>query len=593
MTPLNLLLIDDSDEDAEAITRALSEAGYDVTARRVETAEALRDALETVAWDIAIAEYTMPTLSGARAVSMVREHGVDLPFIFVSSVNGEEAAVSAMKTGAHDYLMKGNLARLAPAVERELREATIRRERTRASERVAHLAYHDPLTDLPNRSLLTDRLQQAILMTGREHKSLALLILDLDGFKEVNDALGHHAGDRVLQQVAARLRGTLRESDTVARLGGDEFAVLLPLTELEGAVLTARKILQDLEQPLVVDGEPLIVHGSIGISSFPAHGTSGQELLQRADVAMYLAKSDHSGFAIYTPDRDRYTEQRMALTTALRRALDTRQFVLDYQPIIRLRSGAVAGLEALIRWEHPEQGRLLPKDFIQVAERSGLIMPLTAFVIDRALTEWCETAGRCPATIAVNLSPRALQDSNFPERIRRTLEEKHVKPSLLTLEITENLIMADPEGAARCLGELHDMGVRLTVDDFGTGYSSLSYLRKLPVHQLKIDQSFVTPLASGGDNDILVRSIIELAHNLELGVVAEGVETEEVRDLLLTFGCDDAQGHFFKRPAPAPEIAQFVDERAVAELGNRAHERKSDDLTKPARSRSESASTRR
>ena len=225
MTPLTLLLIEDSEDDALLVARTLTQAGYDIEATRVETADALVQALESKDWDIAIADYTMPAFNGIRALALVRERVADLPFIFVSGTIGEDVAVAAMRTGAHDYIMKGNLTRLAPAVERELREANVRRERTRANERVAYLAYHDPLTDLPNRSLLQDRLQQAILMSSREQKPLTLLVLDLDGFKEINDALGHHAGDRVLQQVAARLRATLRESDTVARLGGDEFAV--------------------------------------------------------------------------------------------------------------------------------------------------------------------------------------------------------------------------------------------------------------------------------------------------------------------------------------------------------------------------------
>jgi diguanylate cyclase (GGDEF)-like protein len=557
MTPLTLLLIEDSEDDALLVARTLTQAGFDIEATRVETAEALVQVLESRDWDIAIADYTMPAFNGIRALALVRERAPDLPFIFVSGTIGEDVAVAAMRTGAHDYIMKGNLTRLAPAVERELREANVRRERTRANERVAYLAYHDPLTDLPNRSLLQDRLQQAILMSSREQKALTLLVLDLDGFKEINDALGHHAGDRVLQQVAARLRATLRESDTVARLGGDEFAIVLPITDLDGGVLTAKKILQDLEQPVFVEGCPLLVHGSIGIATFPAHGSGGQELLQKADVAMYLAKADRSGFAIYVPERDRNTEQRLTLTTALRRGLDQQQFVLEYQPIIQLRTGVVVGVEALLRWDHPEQGRLLPKEFIQVAERSGLITPLTTFAIDRALADWPRTAAQPPATVAVNLSPRSLHDISLPGHIRRMLAQHRVNPTTLALEITENLIMSDPEGSTRRLAELHAMGIRLIVDDFGTGYSSLSYLRRLPVDQLKIDQSFVIGLAAGED-DALVRSIIDLAHNLGLAVVAEGVETAEVSQRLLALGCDLAQGHYISRPGPAADIAAFI-----------------------------------
>ncbi len=557
MIPLNLLLIEDSEDDGLLVERALRQAGYDVRMTQVDTAEGLQEVLRTSSFDVAVADYTMPTFSGTRALAMLREQGIDVPFIFVSGTIGEDVAVAAMKTGASDYIVKGNLARLAPAIERELRESTTRRETTRTNERVAYLAYHDPLTDLPNRSLLQDRLHQAILAARREHKTLALLALDLDGFKEINDGLGHHAGDRVLQQIASRLSRTLRQSDTIARIGGDEFAVLLPSTDLDGAILAARKILHELELPLVVDDQPLLAPCSIGIATFPAHAAASHELMQKADFAMYLAKADRSGFAIYQPDRDRHTEERMALTNALKRGLDHGQFVLEYQPIIELRSGNVQGVEALLRWDHPEQGRLPPKDFIRAAEHSGLITPLTTFAIDLALAEWPTGAEQCPPTIAVNLSPRSLHDVSFPSRIREMLAARRVEPSMLALEITENLIMSDPERSNRCLNELHDMGVRLIVDDFGTGYSSLSYLRKLPVDQLKIDRSFVIGLASGED-DALVRSIIDLAHNLRLKVIAEGVESADVRDLLLQFGCDAAQGHFISRPAPRVQIAKWM-----------------------------------
>lgn len=559
MIPLRVLLIEDNEDDAAIVTRALRDAGYEVIATRVETARSLRKALADASWDLAIADYTMPSFSGMKALAIIREHGVDLPFIFVSGTIGEDVAVSAMKQGAHDYIIKGNLARLPPAVERELREAAVRRERTRANERVAYLAYHDPLTDLPNRSLLHDRLQQAIFTSRRENKPTSLLIVDLDGFKEINDAFGHHAGDRVLQQVAARLRRTLRESDTVARLGGDEFALLLPLTDIHGAELTARKVLQDLDQPFLLDGRPLVVHGSIGIGSFPAHASSGQELLQRADAAMYTAKSNRSGYVVYVPDKDRRTEQRLTITAALRTGIDAQQFVLDYQPIVDLRSGAVLGIEALLRWEHPD-GRLMPEDFIRVAEHTGLITFLTEFSIDRALGEWPQKRGSAEAviTIAANLSPRSLHNPSLPDRVRHMLRKHNVPADLLVLEITENIIMSDPERSTQCLTELHAMGVRISVDDFGTGYSSLSYLRRLPVDELKIDKSFVIGLASGED-DALVRSIIDLAHNLRLRVIAEGVETEEVRDRLRALGCDAAQGYFIHRPAPAPKIADWIE----------------------------------
>ena len=558
MPTLNLLLIENSEPDAAAIVAALSELGYEVNAERVEGPEALAAELAAGRWDLAIANYTLPTLTAENALGTVRELAGDLPFIFISSASGEEAAVEAMRIGAQDYILKGSLSRLGPAVERELREAEVRRERQRESERLAYLAYHDELTELPNRTLLNDRLHQSILVAKREARSMSLLALDLDGFKEINDSLGHHAGDRVLQMVASRLRVILRESDTVARLGGDEFAILLPHTDTSGAELAATKILQVLETPMIVEGRPLTVRASIGIAAFPEHGTGEQELLQKSDLAMYVAKNDRCGFAVYSADRDGRAEQRLALVSAMWHGIENGQFSLEYQPILNLRTGAIGALEALIRWNHPQHGRLAPREFIQLAEQSGLITPLTIFGINKAMTEWpCQSHNM---SVAVNLSPRSLHDGSFPGRVRDLLQKNAFNASCLALEITENVIMSDPERSVRYLNELHEMGITLVMDDFGTGYSSLSYLRRLPVKQLKIDQSFVSGL-SDGEDEALVRSIIDLAHNLKLEVVAEGVESAELCARLRALGCDHAQGHFISPPGPASEIAPLVMQR--------------------------------
>jgi diguanylate cyclase (GGDEF)-like protein len=558
MPPLNVLLIDESERDAAQLTQELFEAGYEVTATRVATPDALVEALGRARWDLAIADYSLGTMTGPHAFSLVREHGGDVPFIFVSSAHGEDAAVDAMRIGAQDYLTKGNLARLAPAVEHGLREAAQRRERLRESERVAYLAFHDELTDLPNRTLLHDRLHQGLLEAKREMRPLALLVLDLDGFKDINDSLGHHAGDQVLQVVAARLRTTLRQSDTVARLGGDEFAVLLPKTDTEGAELTGSKILQEIEMPMVVADRTVFVRGSIGVAAFPEHGASEQELMQKADIAMYVAKNDRCGVAVYSSDRDGRAGQRIALVAAMWQGIDEDQFALDYQPIVDLRSGEVAALEALLRWDHPQHGRLPPQQFIQLAEQSGLITRLTILAISKALAEWPLASARM--TVAVNVSPRSLQDSSFPGRVREVLDARRMHPSSLALEITENVVISDAERSVLSLNELHAMGVKLVIDDFGTGYSSLSRLRKLPVSQLKIDRSFITGLAQGED-EALVKSIIDLAHNLKLEIIAEGVDSAALRDQLRALGCDAAQGHFIGKPGPVETIARLVTPR--------------------------------
>jgi len=557
MTPLRLLQVEDREDDAVLVTRELSRAGYDVFAVRVDTAEALSRELSHAQWDVVIADYTMPGFSGSKALNMVRERDLDVPFIFVSGTIGEETAVAAMRTGAQDYIIKGNLTRLAPAVERELRDAAVRHERNVANQRVAYLAYHDPLTDLPNRALLHERLEQAILRSFRDEKGLALLIVDLDGFKEINDAYGHHAGDQVLQEVASRLKGTLRSSDTVARLGGDEFAVLLPATDVNRAELAARKVLHDLEHPFTADGRAVTASASIGIAGFPIHAATSQELMQRADAAMYTAKTERVGYSVYVPERDRRAYENAGLAVALRQAIDAQQFVLDYQPIVHLRAGTTVGIEALVRWEHPQRGRLLPSSFIRLAEHTGLVNPLTSFVLGRALADWPVATLPVPCTLAINVSPRSLHHSAFAGQIRDILIKHHAPPSMLSLEITESLIMSDPDGSARSLAELHEMGVRIVIDDFGTGYSSLSYLRRLPVDELKIDRSFVLGLSEGEDNT-LVRCLIDLAHNLGLRVVAEGVETLDVCQQLTALGCDAAQGYFISRPGPANAIADWI-----------------------------------
>jgi diguanylate cyclase (GGDEF)-like protein len=466
-----------------------------------------------------------------------------MPFIFVSGTIGEDTAVAAMKSGAQDYIMKGSLKRLVPAVERELREVASRRSRRQAEERLAHLAYHDALTDLPNRVLLNDRLTQAMLVSQRSGEAIALMVIDLDHFKIINDSLGHHAGDRLLQEVAARLRAFVRESDTVARLGGDEFAVMLLNTDAQGATATGRKLLHRLHEPYVIHGHPFVVSASLGIATFPAHGTAADALLQKADIAMYAAKTASLGVTVYASDRDRQAHRRLSLTTELREAIESDQFVCHYQPIVSLQTDDVVRIEALARWQHPVDGLLGPEKFIDLAEQTGLIEPFTMLVIEKVLTDWAAPGARLPIPIAVNLSARHLRDPDLAARVADTLKRHGAPPSALAFEITENSIMSDPDRSIACLSRLRDMGISVAVDDFGTGYSSLSYLRDLPVDELKIDRLFVSGLRA--TDGAIVRSTIELAHNLELKIVAEGVESMEVRDRLMALRCDAAQGDWF------------------------------------------------
>ncbi len=559
------MLIDDSSDDEALVVHALTRAGCHVEHQRVDGPLALAAALERQPWDIAIADSAMARFPTSMALDLIRQHDADLPCIVLSRTSGEDAAVAAMRIGARDYILKSRLERLAPAVERELSEAFARRERRRVEERLAYLAYHDVLTDLPNRLLLHDRLAQALRVANRVGSTLALLILDLNGFKEINDTMGHHAGDRLLQCVASRIRGTLREADTVARLGGDEFAVVLPVTDIDGALLAAEKVLREIEQPCVIEHRALSVRASLGIACFPEHGTSAEVLLQRADVAMYVAKSDGIGIAVYAPEQDRHTQRRLTLIAELRKGLDENQFYLEYQPIVHLPTRVVTGVEALVRWNHPHHGRVMPDGFIHLAEQTGLINPLTTIVIETAIREWSRPAAVPPLTVAVNLSPRTLQDPSLPRRIADMLAVYGAPPESLALEITENILMSDPARSLDCLNHLHAMGVRIIIDDFGTGYSSLSYLRQLPVDELKIDRSFITGLLAGQD-DVIVRSTIDLAHNLGLRVVAEGVESDEVQARLLALGCDSAQGTFIRAPAPADAVRTWIGQQHLLGL---------------------------
>jgi predicted signal transduction protein with EAL and GGDEF domain len=349
----------------------------------------------------------------------------------------------------------------------------------------------------------------------------------------------------------------VRDADTVARLGGDEFAVVLPFTDVDGAVLAAMKVRQEIERPIMIDGTPVVVRASVGVACFPEHGASAQALLAKSDVAMYLAKSDGAGVVVYAPERDGHTHRRLTLITELRQAIERREFLLEYQPIVHLRTGATVGLEAFVRWDHPQRGAVPPADFIDLAEQTGLINPLTMLVLDQALGEWSGVETVTPLSIAVNVSPRNLQDPDLPQRIADALRAHSARPSMLTLEITENVLMADPARCMECLTRLHAMGVRIAIDDFGTGYSSLGYLRRLPIDELKIDRSFVADLESGHD-DVLVRSTIELAHNLGLTVTSEGVEAAAARERLTALGCDAAQGGFIAPPASAQQLRAWM-----------------------------------
>lgn len=425
---------------------------------------------------------------------------------------------------------------------------------------IEHQALHDMLTGLPNRALLRDRLQHAIRVATRQNTYLSLLVMDLDRFKDINDTLGHHVGDLVLQQVGARLQQILRPSDTVARLGGDEFAVLLPVTDATYANHVAQKIILALKKVFELGRHSLYVGGSLGIAVYPEHGQDAETLIQHADVAMYLAKRSNSGCSFYDARQDRYSVTRLALEKDLHDAIDNNALELYYQPLLCLRTKRIIGVEALLRWKHPQRGMIPPDEMIPIAEQTGLIKPLTMWVLNTAMHQ-CETWRQqgFHLKVAVNLSVWNLQDPTLVDALKAIFATWNIPPSCLELEITESAMMADPDHALEVLSELNNMGIHLAVDDFGTGFSSLAYLKKLPVHSLKIDKSFVIGMAREENDITIVRSTIELAHNLGLSVVAEGVENQEVLDLLARHGCDVAQGYYLGRPMPLNDVTRYLE----------------------------------
>ncbi|MES2952544.1 MAG: EAL domain-containing protein [Pseudomonadota bacterium] len=432
-----------------------------------------------------------------------------------------------------------------------------------AKAELDHLAHHDGLTDLPNRILLQDRLGHAIEVARRHHNAqLAVLFLDLDGFKHINDSLGHGVGDQLLQSVAQRLVACVRQSDTVSRQGGDEFVVLLSEIEhAEDAAQSAQKILDALALPHPIDGRNLHISVSIGISVCPADGQEPDTLLRCADTAMYHAKeSGRNNFKFFKQEMNTRAVERQTIEYGLRLALEHQEFVLHYQPKIVLDSGTIVGVEALIRWQHPQRGLLHPVEFVSIAEDCGLIQPIGRWVLREACLQaqaW-QLAGLPPVTVAVNASAVEFRAEDFLENLRATLEETGLAPHYLEIELTESVLIRDTQSAASVLHAIANLGVKLAIDDFGTGYSSLSYLKRFPIDTLKIDQSFVNHMTHNADDASIVNAVISMGKSLRQRIIAEGVETPEQHASLLALHCDEGQGYYFGRPVAAAALTPLL-----------------------------------
>jgi diguanylate cyclase (GGDEF)-like protein/PAS domain S-box-containing protein len=680
---VRVLLLEDDDADAELVTRALrkSEPAFEVS--RAKTQAEFASRLAEIRPALIISDYTIPGFDGLTALGLARASAPDTPFIFVSGTIGEERAIEALKQGAADYVLKNNLQRLAPAVQRALRDADAARarrkaeaalveseeryerlvelspdgillvaggtitfansaalkiyqaqhaaqlvgrryfdlvhaeslgevtvrlrrpdpaelerqlleqkhvrldgsvvyvelasasislrgeqctlmvtrditERKRYEAQLAHQATHDGLTDLPNRALLNDRLRQATASAQRSGRKVALIFIDLDNFKFVNDSFGHDAGDQVLKDIAARLVETVRDADTVARLGGDEFVLLFTdIADPNVVTRTMERVLTAVSRPIQAAGQEIALTCSAGISVFPLDAQDADLALRNADTAMYRAKEKgRNTFEYYTPDMNAGGMEHLVLSAGLRRALDRQEFCLHFQPQIDIRSGQVVGAEALIRWDHPDRGLIAPGRFIALAESTGLIVSIGQWALRAA----CEATVRLhairppPFGVSVNLSARQFRQTDLAFYVEQVLQSTGLPPQCLELELTESMVAEDVGFAAQTMRTLKLLGIRLAIDDFGTGYSSLHYLKRFPVDRLKIDKSFVRGITASSDDAAICRTIIALARNLGLRVTAEGVETLEQLDFLREHGCDEVQGFLFAHPVPESDL---------------------------------------
>jgi diguanylate cyclase (GGDEF)-like protein len=559
-----VLLIEDNPGDARLIKEMLAQ--HSAGPFRLKSVDRLSRGLEVLSAEppaLVLLDLSLPDSHGLETFARVYAHAPKIPIIVLTGNDDQALALSAVKTGAQDYLVKGKI-----DPELLLRAMQYSIERKRYQEELERQANYDGLTGLPNRNLLHDRLKQAVF--GQRHvRSIAVVFIDLDHFKFVNDSLGHNAGDKLLQYVAERLQSTVRDGDTVARLGGDEFVVILNDQGREDVIFRAmQRIVTKLSEPVRINDHELNVTCSAGISVFPQDGPDVETLLKNADAAMYRAKAKgRNNFQFFTAEMNRVVTERLMLEHSLRRAIERKELLLHYQPMVNLQTGAIETVEALVRWQHPEHGLILPERFIPLAEETGLIVPVGEWVLRTACAQkraW-QDAGLPPVAVSVNLSARQFREESLVKTVARTLAEAHLKPEYLEMELTESMVMHDAESAIATLRGLKSLGVRLSVDDFGTGYSSLSYLNRLPIGTLKIDQSFVRDITSGsGEKGVIAQAIISLGHSLNLRVVAEGVETEAQLEFLKTHRCDEVQGFYYAKPVPPEECAKILEHGVVA-----------------------------
>lgn len=573
---LRVLIVEDSEDDAELLAIELERGGYDVIHRRVDTQKDMELALEqSPTWDIVLADYSMPQFSALAALSLLKEWGLDLPFVIVSGKIGEDTAVAAMKAGAHDYLVKGKLARLIPAVERELREAVLREEYRAAQQRLRYLAFYDRLTGLPNRTLFVEHLSREIALSKEldlglkdEKRSnlFAVLLLSIDRFRGIKQSLGYQTSEELLIGVARRLEKHLlkQKSNIIARVSEDEFGVIIHHVKDEQDILNqAESIYRQLIQPFKIGNTTVCSTASIGIALNINKSSKPERLLQSAETAMQYAKVNFVKTSVLFSEKMRSNAaEKLRLENDLQQAINDHELFLKYQPIVSLKTGAINCLEALVRWQHNSLGTISPDKFIPISEETGQIIALGQWVLSEAcyqLVDWQKSfSGEIPFTMNINLSRIQVYHPELIPQIDCLLQTLNLPGKNIKLEITESTLMENTRAVTKILEKLKERDIKLCLDDFGTGYSSLSYLRYLPVDTVKIDRSFIAPEINNTNYDI-IKAIINLAHSLGLDVVAEGIETEAQRDILRGLGCEYGQGYLFAYPLNSSDVLATVD----------------------------------
>jgi diguanylate cyclase (GGDEF)-like protein len=562
-TAMKVLLVEDDADDAAFLRQSLlrhNTRPIDIT-RTDRISEAQR-VLRAERFDVVLLDLHLPDASGGESVEKLKQANNDVPIVVLSGTGDEDYTVDILNRGVQDYLVKwegdGRI------ILRAIRYAI---ERKRAEVKLNYLARYDSLTGIPNRQFLRERLERATTRARNDQRQIALLLLDLDRFKMVNDSLGHEFGDELLRAVVQRLRGSIREGDVLARLGGDEFAVLLE--DIEGRIdieTVAGGIVSRFQEPFQVAGRQVSVTASVGITVYPVDNPDPVTLLNNADIAMYQAKEQgRNSFKFFTPSMHEQLLSQHELETDLKAALVDQHFELVYQPQFGLTDHRIHAVEALLRWNHPTRGRVSPDEFISVAEERGHIIPLGLWIIEqvcRQLEQW-QSLGVPLPRVAINVAALHFHQTSFPADVRSVLDRHGIDPDLIELELTERSLMEDTESTRACLRALKDIGVRLSIDDFGTGYSCLSYLRRFPLDVLKIDRSFVSDLDTSADAQAICGLILSIAHRLSLDVVAEGIESEQQLAFLTKQGCQFGQGYYFCRPVDPIEIGSLMTERGA------------------------------